>query len=242
MQVKLWCQALACLDTERQDILAGGQRADREIGEAAGRRVGAVEIEGDFVVGGVLADQEARGGVGFAARGLVPDHEHRLAVFPVGGQQGDGVALVGEMGSVGQPDGGGGAALLVDGLGDGAGQGLPAGANDPGVVGGEVVEAGLPWQGQVADTEGGDIIDGMEFEEEGLVAELGEAGGGRQKGDRGGTGGCQGLGGGVDGPQMGGAGRELDLIVGGLPHSLRAGVQINPVGEVEPAILGLQGL
>ena len=161
--MKLWCQALACFHTEWQDIFAWRQWADREIGEAAGWGEGAVEIEGDLGVRGVLADQEARGGVGLDAAGLVADHEHRLAVFPMGRKQGDRVVVVGEVGSVGEVDGGGCAAFLVDGLLDRSGQGLPAGAEDQGFVGGEVVEGCLARQGEVADTEGGGSVCRVEF-------------------------------------------------------------------------------
>ena len=241
MQVKLWCQALACIHSKRQNIFAGRQRANGEIGETAGRGEGAVEIEGDFGFGDVLADQESRSGVGFFPACLVADHEHRFTVFPVGGKQGDRVALIGEMRGVGEVYRGGGTAFLVDGFLDRGGQGLPAGADNQGGVGGEVVEGCLPRQGEVADAEGGGVVYGVEFEEEGLVAELGEAGGGGEEGDWGGVGGCQGLGGGVDCAQMGGAGGEVDLIIGGGACGLGAGGKLDPVGEMEPAVLGLQG-
>ena len=104
----------AGFDAERQDVFARRQRADREVGEAAGRRKGAVEIKGDFAAGHVFADQEPRGWVGFAARGGVADHEHRFARLPMGSKQGDGVAVVGEGCGVGQLNRGGAAALIAD--------------------------------------------------------------------------------------------------------------------------------
>ena len=118
---------------------------------------------------------------------------------------------------------------------------MPAGADDQGCVGGEVVKGCLPRQGEVADAEGWGAVDGVEYKQKGLVAELGEAGRGRQKGDRGCGGGCQGFGDGVDCAQMGGAGGEVDLVVGGGACGLWAGSEVNPVGQVEPAVLGLQG-
>ncbi len=100
----------------------------------------------------------------------------------------------------------------------------------------------MAWRGrvEVADAEGGVVVDGVEFEEEGCGRELGEAAGDGWNGIGLALGGVRVSAVGSIRPRWAGPVERWILVVGGGACGLRAGER-HPVGQVEPAILGLQG-